>query len=77
MKTRELQPCGVSQCCLRALVKMPRGGNLVDHWECTECGMMWVWEYRTWVPCQFVEAHRKLAGVERARPQNVRKHANR
>lgn len=50
-----------SPCCNLPLIKMPRGGNVNQHWRCSECQAIFVVIRGAWLPCPSPEAHRALA----------------
>jgi len=63
---------GFSPCCKLPMMKLPKGQNEADHWRCTECLAMWIWNGACFVACQSPEKHYKFS---QAAPFLDRQHA--
>jgi hypothetical protein len=50
-----------SPCCRLFLIQIPRGANEIDHYRCAECGTLYVWNSKEWVPCELPDKHRMLS----------------
>jgi hypothetical protein len=50
-----------SPCCKLPMMRLPKGQNSMEHWRCTECRAMWIWNGVCFVACQVPEKHYQLS----------------
>lgn len=52
---------GFSPCCKLPMMKLSKGQNELDHWRCTECCRMFIWNGQGFVDCQSPDKHYQLS----------------
>jgi hypothetical protein len=58
-------------CCKAPMMKLPKGQNELEHWQCTADRALWIWNGQDFVACQSPEKHYQLS---QAAPFTDRQH---